>query len=44
MPTACCRCRHALRSGVEASISVKPSYGLGDDDVARMLQDSTRPT
>jgi len=29
-----------LRSGVEASISVKPSYGLGDDDVARMLQDS----
>ncbi|MRV75637.1 Fe-S protein assembly chaperone HscA [Duganella sp. FT92W] len=29
-----------LRSGVEASITVKPSYGLGDDDVARMLQDS----
>ncbi|MFZ6674457.1 Fe-S protein assembly chaperone HscA [Undibacterium sp. Xuan67W] len=29
-----------LRSGVEASISVKPSYGLGDDEVARMLQDS----
>src|ERR1700757_1758615 len=29
-----------LRSGVEASISVKPSYGLADDDVARMLQDS----
>ena len=28
------------RSGVEASITVKPSYGLGDDDVARMLQDS----
>jgi molecular chaperone HscA len=28
-----------LRSGVEASITVKPSYGLGDDD-ARMLQDS----
>jgi hypothetical protein len=28
-----------LRSGVEASITVKPSYGLGDDDVARMLQD-----
>jgi molecular chaperone HscA len=27
-------------SGVEASISVKPSYGLGDDDIARMLQDS----
>ncbi|MEX0140361.1 Fe-S protein assembly chaperone HscA [Massilia sp. LMS1-1-1.1] len=29
-----------LRSGVEASISVKPAYGLGDDDIARMLQDS----
>jgi len=29
-----------LRSGVEASISVKPAYGLGDDDVARMLQES----
>jgi molecular chaperone HscA len=29
-----------LRSGVEASISVKPAYGLGDEDVARMLQDS----
>ena len=29
-----------LRSGVEASITVKPAYGLGDDDVARMLQDS----
>lgn len=28
------------RSGVEASIVVKPSYGLGDDEVARMLQDS----
>jgi molecular chaperone HscA len=27
-------------SGVEASIAVKPSYGLGDDDIARMLQDS----
>nr|WP_311528164.1 Fe-S protein assembly chaperone HscA [uncultured Ralstonia sp.] len=26
-------------SGVEASITVKPSYGLGDDDVARMLQE-----
>ena len=41
MPTACCRCRRAkLRSGVEASITVKPSYGLADDEVARMLQDS----
>ncbi len=29
-----------LRSGVEASIEVKPSYGLADDQVARMLQDS----
>jgi molecular chaperone HscA len=29
-----------MHSGVEASIAVKPSYGLGDDDVARMLQDS----
>jgi len=29
-----------LRSGVEASITVKPSYGLSDDEVARMLQDS----
>jgi molecular chaperone HscA len=28
------------RSGVEAHITVKPSYGLGDDEVARMLQDS----
>ena len=29
-----------LRSGVEASISVKPAYGLADDEIARMLQDS----
>jgi molecular chaperone HscA len=29
-----------LRSGVEASINVKPSYGLGDDEIAQMLQDS----
>ena len=29
-----------LHSGVEASIIVKPSYGLGDDEIARMLQDS----
>jgi molecular chaperone HscA len=27
-------------SGVEASIIVKPSYGLGDDEIAKMLQDS----
>ena len=26
-------------SGVEASITVKPSYGLADDDIARMLQE-----
>ena len=29
-----------LGSGVEASIVVKPSYGLGDDEIARMLEDS----
>jgi molecular chaperone HscA len=29
-----------LRSGVEASIEVKPSYGLGDEQIAQMLQDS----
>jgi molecular chaperone HscA len=28
------------RSGVETSISVKPSYGLGDDEITKMLQDS----
>ena len=27
-------------SGVEASINVKPSYGLADDDIARMLKES----
>src|SRR5207253_2226102 len=27
-------------SGVEAAITVKPSYGLSDDDVARMLRES----
>ena len=27
-------------SGVEASIDVKPSYGLADDEIARMLQES----
>ncbi len=29
-----------LRSGVESSITVKPSYGLSDDEIAQMLQDS----
>ena len=27
-------------SGVEATIDVKPSYGLGDEQIARMLQES----
>jgi molecular chaperone HscA len=27
-------------SGVQATIEVKPSYGLADDEIARMLQDS----
>ena len=27
-------------SGIEASITVKPSYGLADDDIARMLTES----
>ena len=29
-------------SGVEAAIEVKPSYGLADDDIARMLQEGFR--
>jgi len=29
-----------VASGVEAAITVKPSYGLADDEIARMLQDS----
>lgn len=29
-----------LISGVEASVTVKPSYGLGDEEVARMLRES----
>jgi molecular chaperone HscA len=28
-----------LTSGVEASVTVKPSYGLADDDIARMLRE-----
>jgi molecular chaperone HscA len=31
---------HEQISGVEARIDVKPSYGLSDDQIARMLQDS----
>jgi molecular chaperone HscA len=29
-----------MGSGIEAAITVKPSYGLSDDDIARMLQES----
>ena len=29
-----------MHSGVEASIVVKPSYGLGDEEITRMLQES----
>ena len=29
-------------TGVEASIAVKPSYGLADGDIARMIEDSQR--
>ena len=29
-----------MGSGIEAAITVKPSYGLTDDDIARMLQES----
>jgi molecular chaperone HscA len=28
-----------MGSGVEAAVQVKPSYGLGDDEIARMLRD-----
>ncbi|MHB8938181.1 MAG: Fe-S protein assembly chaperone HscA [Thiobacillus sp.] len=31
---------HEQTSGVQTAIEVKPSYGLGDDEIARMLQDS----
>ena len=31
---------HEQISGVQTSIDVKPSYGLSDDEIARMLQDS----
>ena len=30
-----------MQTGVEASITVKPSYGLTDDDIIRMLQEGT---
>ena len=30
------------RTGVETAVTVKPSYGLNDDDIARMLVDSQR--
>ena len=29
-----------LQSGVQAAVTVKPAYGLGDDDITRMLKDS----
>jgi len=29
-----------MLSGVESSVVVKPSYGLGDEDITRMLQES----
>jgi molecular chaperone HscA len=31
-----------LSSGIETAITVKPSYGLGDDEITRMLQESTQ--
>lgn len=29
-----------LKSGVQAAVTVKPAYGLGDEDITRMLRDS----
>jgi molecular chaperone HscA len=29
-----------MQSGTQAAVVVKPSYGLGDNDIARMLEDS----
>ena len=31
-----------MNNGVESSITVKPSYGLSDEEITRMLQDSTQ--
>ncbi|MBF0469860.1 MAG: Fe-S protein assembly chaperone HscA [Gammaproteobacteria bacterium] len=31
---------HEAVTGIESRIEVKPSYGLGDDEVARMIQES----
>ena len=31
-----------MGSGIEAAIAVKPSYGLSDSEITRMLQDSTQ--
>ena len=31
-----------MRSGIEAAITVKPSYGLSDAEITHMLQDSTQ--
>jgi molecular chaperone HscA len=40
MPTGCCRVSaRELGSGVEASVVVKPSYGLADEQIASMLKD-----
>lgn len=35
---------HELTSGAEASIMVKPSYGLSDDEITNMLKDSMTHT
>ena len=31
-----------MGSGIEAAVAVKPSYGLSDSEITRMLQDSTQ--